>query len=505
MSIATLRRLRRVVQALALLGSLALVVYTLRDARPILPGDTLLRLDPLTALAAMVAGRRWLARFLPAVVVLGAAVVLGRAWCGWLCPVGTLIDWTAPDRRAREGVPEGWRRLKHWLLLVILFGAAWTSLTLVVLDPLTIFVRAVGGVALPGLTWLVTEAELRLYRVEFLREGLGAFDRALRGTWLSHGQTFTVGALGIAGLLVALLVANLVARRAWCRYACPLGALHGLVARAAWVRRRVSDRCVGCGLCEGACPMGTVDADLRYASDSAECILCLDCAAECPRGAISFGGPWRLDGARAYDPARRQVVGALGLSVGLLGLLKIGPRNHHPHPYLLRPPGAVEEHLLSACIRCGQCLRVCPTHGLQPAVAEAGIEGLWTPILVPRLGQCEFACNACGEACPTGAIPPLTLEEKQAAVIGQAYIDPDLCIPWTGRGPCAVCEEMCPLGEKAIHLVEHVAVDPWTGEPTVVLAPVVRHELCIGCGLCERQCPVKGEAAIRVMVDPMAL
>ena len=166
-------------------------------------------------------------------------------------------------------------------------------------------------------------------------------------------------------------------------------------------------------------------------------------------------------------------------------------------------PGADEAQLLSACVRCGACVRVCPTHGLQPALTEAGLGGLWTPILVPRLGPCDFSCTACGDVCPTGAIPALSLEEKRLAVIGKAYVDPARCIPWSGRAECIVCEEMCPLPQKAITL-EVVQARDAAGAARELQAPVVDHQRCIGCGMCESKCPVNGEAAIRVIVDPLA-
>lgn len=501
--IAYWRRARQAVQTLAFALFTLLALYTLRDVQPILPADTLLRLDPLAALAAMISERRWLARFIPALFVVVATLVLGRFWCGWLCPLGTLLDWI-PSRRVRgkdQALPR-WQGVKYGLLFVILFAALWGNLTLMILDPLTIFVRSLSTMVFPGLAWLVDRAQIILYRVSFMQWSVDVIDRALRGTLLSYKQAYYGGILLLAAFAGGLLALNLLSKRAWCRFFCPLGGLLGLLAKLSWLKRKVSSACVSCNICARECPMGTVDAQKGYASDSGECTLCLDCAVKCPKAAISFGQDWRPDVGWEYDPSRRQVLGALGISVGGLALLKIGPRNHHPDPYRLRPPGAQEATLLSSCIRCGKCIRVCPTQGLQPSLTQSGLEGLWTPILVPRLGPCDFSCTACGDLCPTGAIPKLPLEEKRKTPLGKAYVNPDLCIPWSGRGECIVCEEMCPIPEKAIVLEER-PLRSALGEKRTAQAPVVLHARCIGCGLCESKCPVKGEAAIRVMVDPM--
>ncbi|MHB1295927.1 MAG: 4Fe-4S binding protein [Anaerolineae bacterium] len=503
MTMSRWRRARRIVQALAFVLAVALVIYTVTGPAGLLSARTLLALDPLAGLAAILAQRRWLALFLPGVLLLAASLLLGRFWCGWLCPLGTLLDWTAP-RKDRLAAGSRWQGAKYGVLFAILFLALWGNLTLLVLDPLTIFLRSLTTLVLPALTALVSAAEVALYPILWLREPLTAFDTALRGAVLSPLEPHYGGAALLAGVLVGILALNLVARRGWCRFLCPLGALYGLAARVARLRRRVTADCVACDRCSRACPQGAIAAERGYASPSGECTLCLDCAVACPKGAIRIDT--RRDAERGahwpFDPTRRQALGALGASLGMVGLLKVGVPAHHPAANRLRPPGAEEEHLLSACVRCGACVRACPTHGLQCSLGEAGLEGLWTPILAPRLGPCDYACTACGQVCPTGAIPRLSLEEKRQAVIGKAYVDQRMCIPWSGRDACIVCEEMCPLPDKAITLEEQVWVDADGAQRTLQL-PVVIHARCIGCGLCEAKCPVLGEAAIRVVVDPM--
>ena len=88
-------------------------------------------------------------------------------------------------------------------------------------------------------------------------------------------------------------------------------------------------------------------------------------------------------------------------------------------------------------------------------------------------------------------------------MIGHAYIDQNRCLPWADNRNCLVCEEMCPVPEKAI-ILEDVKVTAPTGETIDVRRPIVVRDRCIGCGICENRCPLTGEAAIRVYT-PSAL
>jgi NAD-dependent dihydropyrimidine dehydrogenase PreA subunit len=147
-------------------------------------------------------------------------------------------------------------------------------------------------------------------------------------------------------------------------------------------------------------------------------------------------------------------------------------------------------------------MRACPTGGLQPAISEAGLGGAFTPVLLPRIGYCDYSCNQCGQVCPVQAIPPLTLDDKRAQVIGAAYIDTNRCIAWADHTDCIVCEEMCPLPQKAITL-EVAQVRNADGEMVTIQLPHVNRERCIGCGICEYKCPVNGASAIRVYAPAM--
>ena len=286
------RRTRKGVQALALALFVALIALSWQGTRPALGTDTLLRLDPLAALTAMIASRQWLSRFIPALVLLAATVVLGRFWCGWLCPLGTLLDWTpARDLPKGQNQPSRWHGLKVGLLFVILFAALWGNLTLLILDPLTIFVRSLGALILPGLQWLLTRVEFALYSIGFLRGAVGAVDAVLRSTVFSYQQSYSTGVWSIALLLTGILASNLIARRAWCRYLCPLGGLFSLVARVSWLKRRVADRCIGCQACARDCRMGAIDPVQGFRSGSGECVAVHGLRTFVPQAGDLLSGP----------------------------------------------------------------------------------------------------------------------------------------------------------------------------------------------------------------------
>ena len=483
---------------MALVGSLALFVATARRVEGAPLADPFFLVDPFLAVTSMLATRRVLSGLLWSLGLLGLTLVIGRGWCGWVCPLGTALDATSPA--THRPMQPGWKQVKYLILTAALGAALLGNLTLVVLDPLTLLTRSLGVALFPATDWLTTRAETILYTVPLLRPSVSAAEALLRGTFLPFRQPYFPAAALFGGLFLGILALNLVAPRFWCRALCPLGATLALVSRAAWVRREVDNRCTRCGRCAQVCPTQAINPEQGFQSDPAECILCMKCFPACRVGAQRLARHWGPASAQSYDPTRRHLLLAAG--AGLVGatLARVTADPAHPNPHALRPPAAHDPDFQARCIRCGRCMKACPTSGLQPSLGEAGLEGLWTPILVPRLGYCDYSCNTCGQVCPTGAIPRLPLEEKRRQVIGTAYIDKTRCIPWADGRNCIVCEEMCPLPKKAIVLDEEEVI-AGDGERVRVKRPRVVRERCIGCGLCENKCPLDSEAAIRVRID----
>ena len=145
-------------------------------------------------------------------------------------------------------------------------------------------------------------------------------------------------------------------------------------------------------------------------------------------------------------------------------------------------------------------MKVCPTNVINPALAEAGMAGFWTPNLIMIQGYCEYTCTLCGGVCPTGAIRKITVREKikTPVIIGSAHIYRGRCLPWAGNGPCIVCEEHCPTSPKAIYFHDAIVPGP-DGKKVKVKLPYVDLKRCVGCGICEYKCPVKGKPAVRVI------
>ncbi len=472
------------------------------------PVSRLLEMDPLVALSTALS-TGYLYRFLGwALVVLALTLLFGRVFCNWMCPYGTLhqlVGWAFNIRKH----PDRWKsnqyrpiyRLKYMLLAVFLILAALGALQIGLLDPICLMHRSFATAISPAWDLLVGalgERPAAAGLVEALSFAPGVEHRVF------------VGSFWIGAMLFLLVAMNLVIPRFFCRVLCPLGALLGVFSRHAVFRiNRDVHACTDCNLCLTRCE-GASDphAQLRLS----ECFACMNCIDDCPENALSFTvlGQDRTQVVPTPNLGRRRLVFSAVAGVLAYPFLKNHGVNTNANysPALIRPPGSVEEsEFLERCIKCDQCIDVCPTNVLQPATfKEAGFEGLWTPVLNFNLGHCQLKCTLCSEVCPTGAIRRITVEEKMGkgafaaagpVSLGTAFFNQGRCLPHAMEIPCVVCEEVCPTSPKAIQTKDEEAMNVF-GEIVVLNKPFMVPDLCIGCGICQHECPVTDSRAVYV-------
>ena len=503
MNTKALRYARRITQGafLALFLFLFLQTESQGENRLGYPVRLFLDCDPLIALSTVLSSRTLVPALLLSLIVVVMTLLMGRVFCGWICPLGTLHDIAGMANR----LPPSTRfvalhRLKYYILAVLLAASLFTVQLTGLIDPVSLLIRSLALGIFPALNITIRAVFDTLY--EWHVPGIVHVSEYIYGvlkeSLLTFNQYFFRQALSISLLIFTILALNLVERRFWCKYLCPLGALLGVLSRWSLLSRSVSEGCNDCGLC-AACTARTM-IDGKLALRDQECFRCLDCDDLCTRSAIGFSLGKANHGIRV-DLRRRHLIGSMTAGIAVVPFLRIAPlcRAARFDAALIRPPGALpEKAFLSRCVRCGECMKVCITNGLQPTLLEAGVEGIWTPVLVPAIGHCEYRCTLCGQVCPTGAIRKLDLNEKAATAIGVAVIDTGRCLPYSFAVPCIVCEEMCPTAEKAIWL-ETRTIAKRDGTAVRLRVPRVDPEKCIGCGTCEAHCPVAGKPAIYVI------
>jgi len=425
---------------------------------------------------------------IPVLAMLALTLIAGRFFCGWVCPLGAVIDACGIKAKNRD---LNFRQIKYYILALIVISAFLGIQIKWIFDPIVITARFISLNFIPSVTLVLDELLISLIKGLNFYQPLYDFYRLLKHSMLGVKIYYFPHSFVTLGFFVLICATVFITKRFWCRFLCPLGAIYALIARFSILRRHV-DKCLHCMKCNISCRMSAIKEDSSYRQE--ECILCMDCVYECPDRATKFFLISR--------PTSRKICNAKGsitrkdflfLIASSFLFLGFKTREAGTGKKLIRPPGVDNESgFLNKCIRCGNCMRVCPTNGLQPVIFESGLAGIWTPHLVPEIGYCEYNCNLCGNVCPTGAIPKLSLPEKKQEKLGAAIIDRNICIPWANNKQCIVCEEHCPVPEKAIKAY----VETFDGKK--ILKPWVDVSLCIGCGICQNKCPVRPLRAIKV-------
>ena len=468
--------------------------------------NILFRIDPLLAFCTMLAVKTVIALLAPALVIVILSLLFGRFFCGWLCPMGGLLDfwrtiWRVKIDNKKTIYPTLPLVLLLFLVVCSIFGVPFVGYV----DPFSILVRGLVQAVYPAINFVSDSFFTYTYQslpaaVNSVTEPVYGF---MQATILPFEQRYYELTLISGFVLAFLFFGEFLQSRFFCRNICPLGAMLGLFSRYGVMKASGGDEsCGSCNICRTNCRMGAVDENRHIHMST--CVLCMDCMVACPKQIIH---PQLLHNSKPQisppdvvevSVSRRQFLTCLSVGVALPPLLGVRNRGGGKGGNLIRPPGAlIEKEFLARCVRCGECIQVCISSGLQPAFLQAGLEGVFSPYLLARSGYCEFNCTLCGQVCPTGAIQSLELQQKHTTKIGHAFFDKNVCLPFAKGIPCIVCEEHCPTPDKAIKF-DFVETKTPQGKSITLKQPYIVDELCIGCGICETKCPLPGRSAIYV-------
>ncbi len=454
------------------------------------------------------------------------SVIFGRVFCSWICPFGTFHQIIAflkmkIKQSYDKEVYNKKQHIKYVILTIVLCTALFSINFSGLFDPISIMTKSTTVFLIPSTQYTVNSSYdniqasaeqekeggfftllTNLYRPlkEYLEEYVFYYndsEEISEGYVPTHFQYYFLNGL----IFLVLIALNLKRTRFWCHYICPAGALLGVFANRSFMRIEVNDNCIECGDCDQFC-QGPADVSVKDAFKTSECMYCFNCINGCSSDALNvkysipFITPKNQLIPQKLNISKRSVISSIGIGFSSLLLLRSSFWEKKANPKLIRPPGSIEESdFLSRCVKCGECMKVCPKNFLHPGFLEAGLEGMFTPIGIARFGYCEYECNACGQVCPTQSIKKLTLLKKQEQKIGLALVRKDRCLTYAHQTPCIVCEEHCPTSPKAIWITEK-QVSRRNGDKITLGQINVDTNQCIGCGICEYICPVVDQPGI---------
>lgn len=448
------------------------------------------------------------------IVLIVLTLLIGRIYCSVICPLGIFQDVVSRIAKWRKKKKKRYaytspRNILRFSILAVTGITAILGFNLILnlLDPYSIFGRIAANVFRPvyiGGNNLIAAIESSFNTYSFYHVTIG---------------TFSAFAFSLSVLMLLVVVYMAYKHgRLYCNTICPVGAFLGLLSKLSLFKMVINtEKCTKCRKCEISCKSSCINSK-AYSVDFSRCVGCLNCTTGCGYNAVGYRfspspkasqkKEVKVDTANSSfavnipeDMAKRRFIGtALGTfaGVGLLaqekiisGVSTVSYRKENP----ISPPGSISfEHFKSKCTACHACVSRCPSQVIKPSLLQYGLEGLMLPRMDYFSSFCNFECTICSEVCPTGALHPLTVEEKKVLQIGQVVFIRENCVVYTQDMDCGACSEHCPT--KAVDMV------PYKGTLTI---PQVNPAICIGCGGCEFICPVRPLRAIYVEGNPVHL
>ena len=443
-------------------------------------------------------------QFVPALlslnlIILGSLLLLtfvfGRVYCSSICPMGIyqdIVGWLSKRvKRKKRYIYSPAKTILRWSTLLLVLIAFVFGFTFLVglLDPYGAYGRIT----------------THLFRPVYLA------GNNLLGTIFTHFNNYTFFRVGIYSLsvlstviaLITLLGIGLFAwlnGRTFCNTLCPVGTVLGFISRFSLFKVQFdSDKCNSCGLCTMKCKASCINSK-ELTVDYSRCINCFNCVDVCKRDAMHYKPIWSKSAAvketvtvEVNQSKRRFLSTSITTGVAATSLLAkattgVSLKQEVKRKQPIAPPGVQNiDRLLQKCISCHLCVTKCPSHVIKPALFEYGLGGIMQPKLYFDHGFCSYDCTVCGDVCPTGAILPLTKEEKHHTQMGQVNFIIENCIVYYDETSCGACSEHCPT--------QAVSMIPYKGALTI---PHIEPSICVGCGGCEYVCPAIPFKAIYV-------